>query len=327
MNQPLVSVIIPVYNAEKYIRESISSIVNQTYKNLEIIVIDDKSSDNSIKLVEEFIDNRIVLIKNDVNLKQPKTRNKGLKIAKGKYIANMDSDDISDLHRIEKQVAYMERNLDVDICGGYAKLFGDVNNERVFKRPIEDEDIRIEAITGCPLIHPTVMLRASSIDKFQIQYDPNFKYAQDYELWSRLAFKNAKFHNIPEILLYYRVSNQQISRAYKGEQTDYANTITQRNLDTLFGRNLNFNVFTKVEITLEDLEEDLKKISSMRNKLYNNMNADKVIGHIIDTLVSSKTYLGLGVFVKYLKCQKRYNLFRLWTVKFLVKCIIRHNNT
>lgn len=113
----LVSVVMPVFNAEKYLFEALSSIVNQSYQNLEIIVVDDASTDSSVSIVESFSDTRIKLFKNESNLKIVKTLNFALTKVNGEYIARMDADDISHPERIRKQVEFLEKNRGIDILG------------------------------------------------------------------------------------------------------------------------------------------------------------------------------------------------------------------
>src|SRR5690606_28917246 len=114
MREPLVTVFMPVYNSEQYIREALESILNQTYQNLDILLVDDGSTDRSVEIIKSYQDTRIRLIQNEKNMGIPYTRNVGLKEAKGKYIAIMDSDDIAVSNRIERQIQYLETNPHID---------------------------------------------------------------------------------------------------------------------------------------------------------------------------------------------------------------------
>ena len=120
-----------VYNGEKYLAEAIKSILNQTYKNFEFIIVNDGSKDNSVEIIKNYMkkDNRIVLIDRE-NKGLPYSLNEGISIAKGQYIARMDADDISLSNRFEKQIKYMEENK-IDVCGSYIKLFGDNTKEQI----------------------------------------------------------------------------------------------------------------------------------------------------------------------------------------------------
>ena len=132
--QKKVSVILPIYNASTYLKECIDSLINQTYSNIEIIAINDGSTDESVKIIEQYMkkDNRIKLYNNEKNMKLIYTLNKGLSLSSGDYIARMDSDDICRLNRIEKQVEFMEKNKDIQLCGSKIKAFGD-NYQKYFK--------------------------------------------------------------------------------------------------------------------------------------------------------------------------------------------------
>ena len=122
--KPLVSIILPVFNSEEFLSESISSIINQTYDHFELIIIDDASTDKSSNLIKSFKDSRVIYIKNERNLGIASSLNIGIKKAKGKYLARMDDDDISEPKRLDKQVRFMEENTSCGLLGTYAKLIG-----------------------------------------------------------------------------------------------------------------------------------------------------------------------------------------------------------
>jgi len=117
VNAPAVSVVMPVYNGEKYLRESIDSILNQTYTDYEFIIVNDGSNDKTEEIILSYNDNRIRYIKNEKNLQIVKSLNRGIELAKGRYIARMDADDISLPRRFEKQITFMENNLEIGVCG------------------------------------------------------------------------------------------------------------------------------------------------------------------------------------------------------------------
>ena len=146
MTTPAVSVLMPVYNVEKYIGEAIESILNQTFNDFEFIIIDDASTDNTVSVIEKFSDNRIKLIRNETNIKLAASLNKGLRIAQGKYIARMDGDDISLPHRFQKLYEFLENNPSVDICGSAMRVFG--NEETVWEYSSDDKEIKAEELRG-----------------------------------------------------------------------------------------------------------------------------------------------------------------------------------
>lgn len=219
---PLVSVIIPCYNAENYVESAVRSMMVQTYTNLEILCCDDCSTDGTFAILQKLAaeDSRITLYRNESNLKIVRTLNSLVAAANGKYIARMDADDISLPKRIEKQVAFLERNPDYALCGTNAWHI-DESGRRIGKSvlPLSFEDNKFFLQFYSTFYHPTVMLR-SEIYK-QNLYDENFLYAEDYELWARLVFaENAKGANIKEKLLKYRIFKNQSSEEHRKEQNE-----------------------------------------------------------------------------------------------------------
>jgi glycosyltransferase involved in cell wall biosynthesis len=210
-NFPLVSVLLPVYNGEKYLSDTIKSILDQTYTNIELIIINDCSTDHSEEIILSFKDKRINYFKNEINLKLIKTLNKGVLLSKGKYIVRIDSDDIAVVDRIQKQVQFMECNSEYIVAGSYVQLIkNDVLSTDVINYHQFNDDIKFSLIFNCPFIHPSVIIRTSVFQELKITFNENFVHAEDYALWIELA-SLGKFYNIPEVLTYYRIHDEQIS--------------------------------------------------------------------------------------------------------------------
>lgn len=203
MDKPLVSVVMSTYNEEKYVLDSINSILNQTYENIEIIIVDDASTDNTVSLIENIATDKIRLYINDTNKKLAHNLNFAIAKARGKYVARMDADDISRRERIRTQVEYLEKHKEIDIVASYAKTFGD--SDIIKKSPCTHEGIKATLLFTNPICHPTVMFRKSSID---FVYDESCAAGQDYELWARIV-ECKKFCAINEVLLDYRVIKRQ----------------------------------------------------------------------------------------------------------------------
>lgn len=211
-NHVLISIILPAYNAENTIAETIQSIINQTYKNWELIVINDGSTDSTETVVKSFIDGRIHYYKNNTNKHLIYTLNRGIDLAMGKYIARMDADDICMPERFEKQVAFMEENPKVIVCGTQIKYFGTKSNS--FKKlvfPEHDRDLKDMLAMSTCFAHPSVMLRRDVLIENNVRYDKCFKNAEDYAMWVELM-PLGEFANLPDALLNYRVSDTQISQ-------------------------------------------------------------------------------------------------------------------
>ena len=208
---PKISVIMSVYNCEKYVREAILSILDQSFRDFEFIIINDGSTDKSRKILESIKDERIILINNQ-NKGLTKSLNEAIKISRGEFIARMDADDISLKDRFEKQINFLNSNPDIFMCGAWADFIDkDGIFFKTYKRPITSKEIKKEIIFHNPFIHSTMMIRRNLFNKVGL-YNESFRYAQDYELWTRIVSK-FKTMNLPEVLLKYRVLNESITKS------------------------------------------------------------------------------------------------------------------
>jgi glycosyltransferase involved in cell wall biosynthesis len=215
-----VSVIMPVYNTDsRYLISATDSILNQSHKNLELIIIDDCSTNlGTLYQLNIYSSNpRIKLIRNLVNLGISSSLNIGVEQARGKYIFRMDSDDISIKSRLLNSIKFMEANTDVDILGSNAITIGDKFLPLIM--PKLHEDILFSTFFFCPMIHPTVVFRSATIRKYIPLYQNNA--AEDYELWIRLQMlSNVKFMNLQRIQLLYRKHKSQITETKKNENLE-----------------------------------------------------------------------------------------------------------
>ena len=218
-----ISVILPVYNGEKFIGEAIESILNQTFTDFELIIINDCSIDNTEDIVFSYKDKRIRYYKNERNLQLIASLNKGIKLSTGKYVARMDADDIALSKRLYEQFVFMEDNLEIVACGTWAISFGN-SREKLIKVPVEHSSIFLYSFLRNPIIHPTVMIRKCYLSQNNLLYSHEFKHAEDYKLWVDLM-KLGKLANIPKVLLKYRLSSDQISNKFAEEQRRIATKI------------------------------------------------------------------------------------------------------
>lgn len=216
-NTPLVSIVLPMYNAEKYVGECIQSILSQTYTNFELLILDDGSTDDSIKVVENFSDSRIRLIKCEHDYIA--TLNCGLSESQGKYIARIDADDIMFPLRIEKQVDIMEYDGNITICSSYTQVLGE---EMTIDSSIKGHIINFHAmlLLGNIMSHSSVMIRRDFLFENNISYSRNYPYAEDYKLWADIAFKEGSLFVIPLPLVAYRISETQLSHIHRDEQVN-----------------------------------------------------------------------------------------------------------
>ncbi len=205
---PLVSVIMPVYNAERYLSSAVESILNQSYKHLEFIIINDGSTDSSMEILKDYQsrDNRITLLNQPNNLGIVHSLNAGLFVSKGKLIARMDADDISLPERLSHQVDFMEGNPEVGLLGCKARYI-DQYGDLLASPPMQHGDlaIRWQMLFGSPFFHSSVMVRASTLQRHGFRYEVAALHAEDYQLWSRIMLY-AKAENLRKILLYYRLN-------------------------------------------------------------------------------------------------------------------------
>lgn len=222
---PHITVLMPVYNAGRYLREAIDSILSQSFTNFEFLIINDGSSDNSEEIIKSYTDTRIRYIKNETNIKLIATLNKGIDLATGKYIARMDADDTSENTRLQVQYEYMEQNPDVALCGSWFKMFGDKNI--VVKYESDHNHIMAKMLYQCHFCHPSVIMRKQSVQSFAVKFDPFFIHAEDYDFFTRIGEKH-KLANIQQVLLNYRTHAQSISQQNKQIQDEKSIVIKKR---------------------------------------------------------------------------------------------------
>ena len=207
---PRVTVFIPVYNAQAYIAEAIESVLAQTYSDFELLVIDDGSTDETASVICTFMyDPRIRVVSHIRNLGQPHTRNYGLELASGEYIAFLDADDRCVPERIERQVTYLDTHTDIDGVGSWMDWInenGQITGEHYDQLPLTPVGIACQMLVQCPLAHPTMMLRKAALSNYR--YNTNFMGAEDYELWARMIASH-RFANLPCALVLYRRHSSQ----------------------------------------------------------------------------------------------------------------------
>lgn len=226
---PEVSVLMPVLNGQKYINECIKSILTQSFKNFEFIIINDGSTDKTEKIIKQWIkkDGRIKLINNKKSIGITKSLNKGLKIAKGKYIARQDADDVSLPERFEKQIKFLKARPEVKVLGTFAYIT-DKKGKILRKEamPISCKEIKKTFSQKNPFFHPSVMMEKKFIKKLG-GYDEKFAVFQDYDLWHR-ALKKGIGENLPQFLIKRRIHSSMVSIKKRQEQLKNAKWILSK---------------------------------------------------------------------------------------------------
>lgn len=243
----LVSVVLPAYNAELYLKEAIDSVLAQTFTDFELLLLNDGSTDKTEEIILSYNDSRIVYVRNEENLGLIGTLNKGMALAKGKYIARMDADDICFPDRFIKQFEFLEKNQDYVVCGTSAyRFYEDISDRKAFNPPLTDENIRVRLFFNSGFIHPSVMFRTDVVRDHYLGFSDDYKYAEDYFFWMDLL-KYGKGFNLKEKLLYYRV--------LATSQTAVGNANMEKRKEVL--GNIHKRYFTDYHISVDDKEIEL----------------------------------------------------------------------
>ena len=213
---PRVTVLLPVYDGREHLAAAIDSILRQSFRDFELLVIDDGSSDGSADLVAACPDPRVRCVRNDRNLGVVASLNRGLELARGELVARMDADDASLPERLRRQVDFLDANPEIGACGAFLVTTGRREGVRI-EYPTEAEDVRCELLFDPAMAHPTVCLRRAWFERHGLRYDEAYPHAEDYDLWRRAA---ARFPlaNLGEVLLRYRVHDASVTRRYRTEQ-------------------------------------------------------------------------------------------------------------
>ena len=250
---PKVSVIMPVYNAERFISETINSILSQSFTNFEFLITDDCSSDGTLKIISSFKDPRITVFVNETNIGYVRILNQLINISAGDYIARQDHDDISVSDRLGQQILFMDNNPEVGICGCNAKMFG--TRRWISSVPTEDSDIRAAFIMRNPYVHSSVLMRRSIFQGDRLlKYNNDYYPAEDYSLWFEISLI-AKLANLPSSLLQYRTHSNNVSHLNGKDQIEKANAIRVRILEIT------------LSISLTDEEKRLHNLFSTSNQI------------------------------------------------------------
>jgi glycosyltransferase involved in cell wall biosynthesis len=215
-NNPTVSVLMPVYNGMPYLPQAVSSIINQTFSDFEFIIVNDGSADGTTSYLNNLNDTRIVLIHTEKNQGLTAALQLGMERAQGKYIARLDADDIALPHRLNFQVAYMERNPEIVLLGTACEVI-DRNGNRLkgSLKSLDDLEIRWKMLFKNPFVHSTVMFRSDIIRKHQLTYV--LRHGEDYQLWVELL-RYGKGIILPEITIQYRVHDSSWTFTKDNEQ-------------------------------------------------------------------------------------------------------------
>jgi len=288
---PKVSVILPTYNCEQYIKATMDSLINQTFSDFEILIVDDCSTDSTVEIIKQYSDPRILLTIKEKNSGYTDSLNWAIARANGKYIARMDGDDICHLERFEKQSEYLDTHPEIVLLGTNAQV---IDSDFCFNYPSQVEPMMSTLLFGNTFVHPSVMGRAEVFKKYP--YDKNREPAEDYDLWTRII-NEGKVTNLPEVLLYYRVHDGQISNLKKDKQDSSA-------------RKSMLRMFQLLSYDRKRFSEDL-----ILNAIWPHRNIElselKKAITWFDSLVDDQNKFDVKLLKKALH-RKRYNLFKYY---------------
>ncbi len=247
----LISVVMPVFNAASHVREAIVSILSQTYKNIEFIIIDDGSVDETLEIIQLYaaLDNRIRVVSSG-KMGLVAALNFGIHISKGRWIARMDADDICLENRLERQIQFILQNK-LDMCGSWAKKFGSSIGNIVL--PCSHDEIVVDLLFRSSFVHPSVIFKKEVFN--DLSYSRLFKHAEDYHLWTQMVAKGMRLGNIPEYLLRYREHGKQVSTLNSAEQKKVSNIIRSQHLNLFLQSNgMNSGEFSSLAKNFNSLE-------------------------------------------------------------------------
>lgn len=266
-SSPQVSVVLPVYNGAAYLRQTVAAILGQTFGAFECICIDDGSVDDSMKIIEEFADQRVRLYANESNRGISFTTNRGLDLARGEYVALVDQDDLSAPDRLAAQVAFLEAHPEVDICG---TAYTHVGKRKIWRYPSGHEDIDAEMLFKIAMRNPSVMLRRRVVTERGLRFDEGFVCAADYDFFERAAASNCRLANLPQPLLAYRLHGANTSATRNGLQMREATVVRQRALRRLLDNPTHEDLLLQQQIVERRYivtRESLQDVRSFFNRL------------------------------------------------------------
>jgi glycosyltransferase involved in cell wall biosynthesis len=268
----------PVYNASEFLKETMDSVLNQTFNDFYFLIINDGSNDNSEEIIKSYEDERIVYIKNTQNLGLVATLNKGIDLVNTEFLARMDADDLWVVTKLEKQLEVLDFRPEVGICGTSIRKFGDFEGDFFF--PVNNAGLKVGFIFFCCMSHPSVVFRMSFLRESGLRYLSDYFPAEDYKLWVE-CLKHTQIFNIAEKLVFYRQHKNQITQESNSEQTRITNKVRLEVIEELSDnfseeeKTFHLNRFLKSNIQSNkdyflflDWIEKLLRLNRMNNSLF-----------------------------------------------------------
>ena len=277
---PRVSILMPVYNVAAYLREALDSMLAQTYTDFELIVLDDCSPDNSAEILDTYTDPRIVRYRGEKNVGLSNVLNVGMQLARGEYIARMDSDDLSTHERLAVQVAYLDAHPEIDLCSCGMELFG--AKQETWVRENNPEAVKITALFYSPILHASSVWRRASFERVGLRFQQEMVPAEDYDMWTRAMAAGLQLVNIPQVMYKYRIHPSQVTM-----QTDRTakkdKEVKAKYLTTIFGAEL----AEKIDLLPAQRKEDLKRVKQSVESI---LDANKTRGYFEQARLSKRLW-------------------------------------
>lgn len=284
----------PAYNAGQYLAEAIESILNQTCDDFELLLLDDGSTDNTKEIALSYHDKRLRYLPNGRNLKLVATLNRGLDLARGRFIARMDADDISLPQRFEKQVRFLEENKDVVCVGTAMRTLGLEKDYDIFydSRP---EVVKVLLLFSCKIAHPTVMIRQETLQKFPLRYNTQYIHVEDFDFFNRMSVLG-KVCSIEDVLLLKRMHHEQITKTQRPIQIEIEKLLRKKILGEQFPE-----VFTEqkhfdfledyfIELKQPDTEDKLFEVLCFFSSWIHHPNANVASPYVLNPMLAKRCW-------------------------------------
>lgn len=302
---PEVTVLMPVYNGAAYLREAVESVLSQSFRDFELLIVDDCSQDDSVQIIKSYGDSRVRLVRSDHRLRLAGALNLGLEKAKGSFIARMDADDKARPQRIAKQIRFFSQNPSIAICGSAVCRFGSGRREYI-GYPSTPDLVKAFALFHCPFSHPTVMFRREWFDHASLRFDVDYYPTEDYELWDRVL-EQYEGANITDVLLDYRIHPQALTQADWSIMDAQAGRVNARQLQRLGLRPKQDEALFHRRVAMRQIGNDFGQLSRSekwlieilhandRQRIYDREALECVVRNLWFELCMNTTELGIVV--------------------------------
>lgn len=327
------TVLMTVYNGSEYLRETIESVLSQTYRDFTFLIMDNASTDDSRDIIKSYDDPRIKLAPLPENIGQIRALNKGLDFIVNGLVARLDADDICMPTRFEEQVSFMDAHPEIGICGTFARAFSSSTTVR-WTYPTSPDELKVNHLFECAMVHPSVVMRKDVLDSFDLRYDESMTHSFDWDLWQRAA-RYTKLANIPKFLVRYRLHDQSQSQQTLEMQDAAAKRLDIRALGQLglvlhplhhIHRDASLITFNAANRGAEFVNQviqwfEMLETANNQYRVYDKDTLHRFLKKRLFVVLTHNAFMGKtarDIFF-YEKLQ-RY-IPRTWTVKFLIKTL------